>query len=111
MNHTEIVKNMVAFAIKSTKDLLEDADSQDIHGDLETLLKALQDTQAKLNAGEPSNASHAFFEETYNLWYEKLSPLIGVDINVLHFRLFDLEGHLNNKDLARWDWRPTQYIQ
>ena len=112
MNHMQKTLNMAEAALSSANDFLADADESGLHGQAEVLKRALDATVAKLRGNEPSPASQAFYEGTYTLTWSDWSPRIGVDLEVLHWRLFDLEGrNYHHKDDCHWDdWPDSRYI-
>ena len=100
-------ERMVDAAIKSTEDYL--AETSDNHGEAETLLRILKDTRQKLKEGLISSAAQEYVQSTgRSITFSEWSPRLGLALEVLNFRLLDLDGKLNNLALAHWEWPPDR---
>ena len=103
---------MLGRAEQSVKDFIASGDDAGLHGQAEDLQAILEETSKLFTGGQTSPAAQTFVQRTgqEKIWYDEWSPRLGVDLSVLRFRLQDLDGKLNNEDLACWGWPDTRYI-
>lgn len=105
------ITRMLDAALKSTQDWI--AAGNEDHGEAEELERILDESLADFAGGLTSSAAQTYVQETGRLIeYDKWSPRIGVDLDVLRWRLLDYDGkNYNHRDECHWhDWPDDRVI-
>ena len=111
-----MTENMLGTLCKRVDDYLDEGRSG---GDgewqtMENLQKVFHEANAKFLNNEPDNAASVYVHGTltYMRGWEPWSSKLGVDLNVLRWRLLDMDGkNYHNVDKCHWDdWAPERLI-
>ena len=105
------IDSMLNEAVKRVEEYVSEGRGEDF-ATAEDFKEILHATRQKFEGNEPDNAASSYIVGTNDkrIWYDVWTQRIGVDFDVLRWRLLYYDGRNHSHyDDCHWEWPEGQY--